>query len=699
MMTSPIKCTLFQNAWDARSEIDLTIEQVAQIIHSDVYQQVQGNLREIIAAEGRDSPRYKSEKLHLAAPTLAGTFRGGKFNTNLNEYSGVVHVDLDDLTPSQVAEYQTRLRTDPHVLLSFVSPSGLGLKICCVHEGDVTEHEAVFWAWRDYVLRLLNCPESHSDDSVRNLARLCFLAHDPNAHYNLSAKPFTSLGQGAKLLFDAAAHAIKTSPKYEDDDPVALCGELLEYVAGFDDYKQWVDIGLAVKEWIGTSGFNLWDKWSSQSAKYDAGSIYKKWERLAPDGRMSGRAKLLTLAKEAGWTPKKDGLGEKPRNTGAKPQESGVGKDSEPASEAQPEAPKNGFGFIEANEFLSDLSPPAFLISGMLEADSLVSLVGQPGSGKSFLALDWACCIATGRAWMDRNTKQGTVFYLAGEGRYGLKRRLMTWMDHNGPIPPDRLHFSNQAIALTETAYIQKTYEAIDEIAQRTGAEPSLIIVDTLARHFGAADENSTQGMSLFVSMLDSLRAQWGCTVMIVHHTGKDASKGARGNSALMGALDASFLVEMDEEKRICLSNQKMKDGETPPAQHMTLLSQRVVLPNGHELLHDDGVTPVTSCILIPTDPPDGGQPPKKPTSSAKEDAAIKAYFELLAKVTEEVERLGLDQQHLRVCVSEWAALCKSDKYRLSRHNVSDIKTNKRNLFSTFHSLVRIEDDYFYSTE
>lgn len=561
---SHTKLTQFANVWDARSEIDLQVEQILQVIRSDGLTEYQDRLRNYLAEDGPTSKRYRDGKRHLPAVTLAGVFREGREDHHLTEYSGIVHLDLDGLNPLQVEEYQKRLTSEEHVFLAFASPSGRGIKVACIHDGGQERHEEVFWAWREHILGVLNCPEEKSDDSVRNLSRLCFLSSDPNAYLNKNPKKFGV--KKHRILFDASKHQLQQKHDLGLNS-LERSAEQLRFISGFDDYETWVRIGLALKAEHGESAFDLWRDWSAQSSKFSGDSdLLAKWRSFDPS-RISG-ATLTHLARESGWQPEPI----KRQNT---PKEANQGK-----IEETPE--KIGFRFIEANEFLNDLQPPDFLVSGMLESDSLISLVGEPGSGKSFLALDWACSIAAGRSWMDRRTKTGTVFYLAGEGRYGLKRRLMVWADRHGRIPQGRLHFSNQAIALTEAAYIETTYQAIEEIHQRTKEKPSLIIVDTLARHFGIADENSTQGMSQFVSMLDALRSQWGCTVLIVHHTGKDRSKGARGNSALLGALDASFMVEMDEEKRITLSNQKMKDGETPENQFFALVSQRVEIGRAH---------------------------------------------------------------------------------------------------------------------
>ena len=88
----------------------------------------------------------------------------------------------------------------------------------------------------------------------------------------------------------------------------------------------------------------------------------------------------------------------------------------------------------------------------------------------------------------------------------------------------------------------------IDEVIQIArddlGQNPSLVVIDTLARNFGGGNENATQDMNLFITNLDRLKAEFGCTVLVVHHTGKDAAKKERGNTALRGASDTMILLD-----------------------------------------------------------------------------------------------------------------------------------------------------------
>jgi hypothetical protein len=79
-------------------------------------------------------------------------------------------------------------------------------------------------------------------------------------------------------------------------------------------------------------------------------------------------------------------------------------------------------------------------------------------------------------------------------------------------------------------------------------------------------DENSTQDMNQFIDHIDALlRHPHKSSILLVHHSGKASPGQARGSTALRGALDAEYQIEMDPtSKSITMENRKMKDGEVP---------------------------------------------------------------------------------------------------------------------------------------
>ncbi len=111
-------------------------------------------------------------------------------------------------------------------------------------------------------------------------------------------------------------------------------------------------------------------------------------------------------------------------------------------------------------------------------------------------------------------------------------------------------------------------------------------MIDTLARNFGGGNENATQDMNLFITNLDRLKAEFGCTVLVVHHTGKDTAKKERGNTALRGASDTMILLdETDNSDGIAggaaVFCEKQKDA--PEFDRYVLLKHRVELEDGQE--------------------------------------------------------------------------------------------------------------------
>ena len=105
---------------------------------------------------------------------------------------------------------------------------------------------------------------------------------------------------------------------------------------------------------------------------------------------------------------------------------SGKSMQSKPSGEQS-----KGFEFVSAGELTATPKPVSYLIDGLIETEALCLLFAPPSAGKSFVSISMAAAIATGKDWLGRGTRQGAVFYLAGEGHAGLARRLKAWEVNN----------------------------------------------------------------------------------------------------------------------------------------------------------------------------------------------------------------------------------------------------------------------------
>lgn len=214
-----------------------------------------------------------------------------------------------------------------------------------------------------------------------------------------------------------------------------------------------------------------------------------------------------------------------------------------------------------------------FVIKHFLPAQSLCSIYGPSGSYKSFLAVSWACHIATGQAWAGKKVAPGAVLYVVGEGGVGVPRRIRAWEQING-LQADNLYLVNRPVFPVRSSEVNEVLLAARQVEAECGLPVSLVVIDTLARCFGGNDENDARDMGAFIEGCDTIKQKTGATVLVVHHSGKDEAKGARGSSSFRAALDAEFNVKREGEgNALILSCTKMKDAEEPERKAYDLLT------------------------------------------------------------------------------------------------------------------------------
>lgn len=267
-----------------------------------------------------------------------------------------------------------------------------------------------------------------------------------------------------------------------------------------------------------------------------------------------------------------------------------------PADDLVAEAPaedKPRFHFLDVADLIVDIKPIEWLVRDYFERDSIALIYGAPGGGKSFFAIDVAASIATGTQWFGKQVHAGPVFYIAGEGHNGLARRFKAWeVAKQVSIQRGQIFKSAGALSILDEDAVLGMVEQIEMLIASGGQTPGAVFIDTLARNFGAGDENSTEDMSRFIQHIDRhIRQRWKCCVIIVHHSGHNAER-ARGSSALKAAVDAEYEVAKDESGTVKIRTTKMKDAELPP--EMLLALKGVELPG---VVDEDGKT-VTSAIL-----------------------------------------------------------------------------------------------------
>ncbi len=286
---------------------------------------------------------------------------------------------------------------------------------------------------------------------------------------------------------------------------------------------------------------------------------------------------------------------------------------------------------------------PDWLVTGLLERDSLSQWFGDPGCGKTFIGVDLACCIATGTDFHGTGVNAGPVVYIAGEGQNGLRRRFQAWqIRHQVSFESVSLFVSTAPASFCDPASIPIVEAAVDG----TREKPAAIFIDTLARNFGPGDENSTQEMTSFIASLDAIRTKYRCAIVLIHHSGHGDKSRGRGAMALKGALDAEYRLEKDDVGVVRMTNTKMKDFEPPAPMAFKIRSVELGIK-------DEEGQEITGGILDPI----GYQAPVKKTPVKKQgkwQAICQGILmDLFEKQRRNLEKSGFSPNGAKVLIQD----------------------------------------------
>ncbi len=304
---------------------------------------------------------------------------------------------------------------------------------------------------------------------------------------------------------------------------------------------------------------------------------------LVPDRGKEAQAAAIARAVRGKWVELPEDL---PANYDAGDFAADHGADELAKLLDRPKAPARRYRVLTASDLLN--TPPLrWLVRGVLPAQGLACMYGASGSGKSFLALDLCAAVAEGDPWFGRRVTATRVVYLALEGEFGFRQRLHAWQLHQGRDVPAGLRFVIQPFDLRSPEDLAELADAVTA----SGGAGGLLIIDTLNRAAVGADENNGRDMGEIIDAAKLLQTQLGGAVLLIHHSGKDQTKGLRGHSSLNAALDAALEVRRDADRREWVIAKSKDDGDS--AAYPFRLE--VV-----EIGTDEHGDPMTSCAVAP---------------------------------------------------------------------------------------------------
>jgi hypothetical protein len=224
--------------------------------------------------------------------------------------------------------------------------------------------------------------------------------------------------------------------------------------------------------------------------------------------------------------------------------------------------------YTKAGAFDDD-APAYDFVRGKFYDNSLAFIYGPPGSAKTFLALHYGCSIALGRAVFGLPTDRRRCLYIGLEGDAGIKSRIAAWCAQNG-VEENPIFYARGPLNLGDTTGAEVS--AVMEFSNKH--EIGVIIIDTYAMATPGLDEVSAAHMTFALAALHRLRTETGVCVLVIHHTGKDQSKGLRGHSSLLGnsdtvieltvcAKDTTGETPITNDTPRCATVRKQRDGRT----------------------------------------------------------------------------------------------------------------------------------------
>ena len=224
---------------------------------------------------------------------------------------------------------------------------------------------------------------------------------------------------------------------------------------------------------------------------------------------------------------------------------------------------KGSLTFRRADDVLSEVTNPKWLIKNIIEEESLTQIYGAPKSGKSFIAIAMSCAIASGQDFYGNKSFKKPVLYIVGEGLRGCKRRLSAIEQGMYSLKGVPLYLSDRAVRIGDKDDFERLVQEIEAVKAIEG-DIGMIVVDTFQRNFGGGNENSAEDVGNFIHQLDGLISTYGCNVCIVHHSGHEGTR-ARGSSVIGASLDYEFQVKRtDKNDQMFVSFQQTlnKDGQ-----------------------------------------------------------------------------------------------------------------------------------------
>ena len=246
---------------------------------------------------------------------------------------------------------------------------------------------------------------------------------------------------------------------------------------------------------------------------------------------------------------------------------------------------------VRVAELASDEIAERWLVEELWCAHSVGVIGGAPKCAKTWLGLDLALSVATGTPCLGKYTvpEPGPVLiYLAEVALPAVRERIEGMARHRGlGLDQVEVHvITAPLLRLDQDRDRRRLWETIRR------HRPRLLVLDPLVRLHGI-DENHAGDVAELLGYFRSLQREFDLSVVLVHHTRKNAAEGVAAGLGLRGSGDIHAFGD---------SNLYLRRTE----QHLILASEHRAAPASSpvylELVATDAATTHLEVITEPDD-------------------------------------------------------------------------------------------------
>lgn len=224
---------------------------------------------------------------------------------------------------------------------------------------------------------------------------------------------------------------------------------------------------------------------------------------------------------------------------------------------------------------MEGIKAPLWLFEDFLPMGAYAMIYGAQSTYKTFIALDIALTIAAGIAqhqvWPGlHDLASGPVAFVAGEGRSQMLKRVRAW---------EKLHYGGMRVKdfklIDPVPNITEDPELFLALLEDGSRVYSLVVIDTVGRAMQGVNENAQEYASAFTRLVEYIQTATGATVLALHHTGKDDSRGARGSSVFGADVDTLIHIKPSTHPLVVMLDMvKQKDAEAWPKPKLVRLEE-----------------------------------------------------------------------------------------------------------------------------